>query len=765
MRFYNEKKLMIFCTSKVKKLIYFLVKRKKKLEQNSKGGSVKKANFQVGFLVLVLLGHSFAQVPRVIPYQGRLQDAFGAPINGTRNITFKLYTSEIDPAPIWTETHNNVQISNGLYNVMLGSITQFPPSVNFSRQYWLGVTIGSDPELTPRYKLGASPYALNFADTINADVNKKVIFSKAPYGFTVVDSFGTAISGLSLSNQSFDAGVYGFAGVGSNASGVKAISYGNGYALFAGYGSSSSPSAGLANSRYAGYFNGDVAITGKLFDSGNNAGSPGQVLSSTGSGISWVNPSGSSLWTDIGPYIRPNSNTNIRVYDADTTYDIEINSYSSSVKHNIFVYTADPYVAGSGFTPAAARTNIGAYDFNAAKYNFAIAGWSYLDYDTSAAVLGAKNDGSLFGALGMKIGETLYAGYFRGTTEINNPYSGAAGLVVRSKTGSTSGTWNTISSKGTGVVLQVTADSSVHNDGVLILGDKGTGSNRYFLRTDSWLGGWHWVNKILPSGEIEIQADSTAARGIYIHNSSAGVADTGIVVRNVSKAGIYIDSPGDCGLYIETSTGPGIILDRIDTDGIIISSPDESAIAISNPGRDGIVITNSDYSYGSYGLYSGSGSSSSDTVGYFYGHIRVRGNVYSGALMRVIPTGDEEGMLTSAITSSAHWVEHIGESRLSEGFCRVELPDYFTKATTVDEENSIQVFLTPYDDIGRYIVERGKNYFEVRQIEGNPDARFAYRVVAKARGNEKDISYAVNLKAEDEMNMIKLKENIKKLKD
>lgn len=207
---------------------------------------------------------AFAQVPRTISYQGRLSDASGEPLSGAINITFKLYTSETASSPIWTETHNNVQIQNGLYSVMLGSVTQLPPSVDFSRPYWLGVQVGSDPEMTPRYRLGASPYALNFADTIITGSNRKVIISRAAYGFHVIDTVGTAVVGFTHSTTSYHAGVYGFAGAGSNASGVRGISYGSGYGVYAAYGPTTTTSAGLASATHAGYFNGKVEITDTL---------------------------------------------------------------------------------------------------------------------------------------------------------------------------------------------------------------------------------------------------------------------------------------------------------------------------------------------------------------------------------------------------------------------------------------------------------------------------------------------------------------------
>jgi len=57
-----------------------------------------------------------------IPVQGRLTDG-GAPANGTFEFVF---TISIDSATNWTETHPVVQVTNGFYSVVLGSITPIP---------------------------------------------------------------------------------------------------------------------------------------------------------------------------------------------------------------------------------------------------------------------------------------------------------------------------------------------------------------------------------------------------------------------------------------------------------------------------------------------------------------------------------------------------------------------------------------------------------------------------------------------------------------
>ncbi len=120
--------------------------------------------YVVVFLLLTSL--LLADVPHLISYQGRLTNSSGVPLTGSHNITFTLYNAAVGGTALWTETHSGVVLnSDGLYNVMLGSVTPFPTTVDFSIRYWLAVSVDGGSEIC-RYELGASPYALNIADTI-----------------------------------------------------------------------------------------------------------------------------------------------------------------------------------------------------------------------------------------------------------------------------------------------------------------------------------------------------------------------------------------------------------------------------------------------------------------------------------------------------------------------------------------------------------------------------------------------------------------------
>lgn len=110
-------------------------------------------------------------VPWYMNYQGILKDSGGAPLDGTYDLTFTIYRWDQLTASyvsVWTETHNSVQVTNGLFNVSLG--TQGSPlrgdvfagmGVNgtWDGELALGVTVDGGTELSPRISLSTVPYA------------------------------------------------------------------------------------------------------------------------------------------------------------------------------------------------------------------------------------------------------------------------------------------------------------------------------------------------------------------------------------------------------------------------------------------------------------------------------------------------------------------------------------------------------------------------------------------------------------------------------
>lgn len=99
-----------------------------------------------------------------IAYQGRLADANGAPLTDTYNMIFRLYDAATGGTPLWEEQwtgSNGVRVSDGLFNVMLGSLTAMTQDIVAGHdQLFLGITIGTDDEMVPRVQLGSVPFAV-----------------------------------------------------------------------------------------------------------------------------------------------------------------------------------------------------------------------------------------------------------------------------------------------------------------------------------------------------------------------------------------------------------------------------------------------------------------------------------------------------------------------------------------------------------------------------------------------------------------------------
>ncbi|PDV97906.1 hypothetical protein [Candidatus Chloroploca asiatica] len=96
-----------------------------------------------------------------ISYQGHLTSPDGTAVSATLPMTFNLYTGPTGGTAVWTEQRsgsNAVPVSNGLFNVALGSVTPIPVSL-LNAPLWLGISVNSDAEMSPREQLASVPYA------------------------------------------------------------------------------------------------------------------------------------------------------------------------------------------------------------------------------------------------------------------------------------------------------------------------------------------------------------------------------------------------------------------------------------------------------------------------------------------------------------------------------------------------------------------------------------------------------------------------------
>lgn len=102
-----------------------------------------------------------------IHYQGTLKDSSGNNVaDGTYDMVFRLYDVSSGGTTLWTGTHtaangNAVTVTDGVFSVLLGSGTgNSLASFDFNQdEIWLGITVSTDSEMTPRVRVGATAQA------------------------------------------------------------------------------------------------------------------------------------------------------------------------------------------------------------------------------------------------------------------------------------------------------------------------------------------------------------------------------------------------------------------------------------------------------------------------------------------------------------------------------------------------------------------------------------------------------------------------------
>ena len=155
---------------------------------------------------------SEAAVPNGITQQGRVLDTDGNPVTTEVAMTFTIYDDPTAAAPanvLWTEVLN-IQLDDGYFSARIGedSDNKFPADLFDGSVRYLGITVGSDDELSPRARLASVPYAFVAGDAIGdihpLTVNvagKEVINKKGEWVGTPVDRAMSSVLSIATGTQ------------------------------------------------------------------------------------------------------------------------------------------------------------------------------------------------------------------------------------------------------------------------------------------------------------------------------------------------------------------------------------------------------------------------------------------------------------------------------------------------------------------------------------------------------------------------------------
>jgi hypothetical protein len=150
--------------------------------------------------------------PGAIPIQGRLTNASGNPLSGTYSIMFRLYETDLGGTAVCTDTRS-VSVVNGLFSdYMDGCYNDIT-----GQKLWLGVKVGSDPEMTPRQVVMPVPYAISLVPG--------AVISGAGVAILHVESTNSSGRGLRAYASATSGTNYGVVGASSSPNGYGGYFY------------------------------------------------------------------------------------------------------------------------------------------------------------------------------------------------------------------------------------------------------------------------------------------------------------------------------------------------------------------------------------------------------------------------------------------------------------------------------------------------------------------------------------------------------------
>ena len=119
------------------------------------------------FATLVAVGAD-AAMPVTSSVEGALLSSAGPAADGNYQVAFALYGAASGGSAVWNEGPVLLAVKNGVFSWQLGSKTPLSPAVLSMATPFVGVQVGTDPEL-PRQPLAAAPYAHRAAVAENVD--------------------------------------------------------------------------------------------------------------------------------------------------------------------------------------------------------------------------------------------------------------------------------------------------------------------------------------------------------------------------------------------------------------------------------------------------------------------------------------------------------------------------------------------------------------------------------------------------------------------
>jgi len=239
-----------------------------------------------GALIAGLTTCAFAEVPDSINYQGKLTKPDGPyPPDTTVSITFAIYDDPTNVTPLWEEIQPSVPAKYGIFSVLLGSVNPIHNTVFNGEVRYLGVTVGSDDEMSPRRPIVSVGYAFRSGTDGDWDFSGDDIYrvtGNVGIGTTAPDARldvmdSTGVAAVNAKSEGGSGSKYGgeFEAVGEGTNNIAVYARGGCY----GWECTPASNANIAvwgvdgskgnvpmmpSGNWAGYFSGKVRVTDTL---------------------------------------------------------------------------------------------------------------------------------------------------------------------------------------------------------------------------------------------------------------------------------------------------------------------------------------------------------------------------------------------------------------------------------------------------------------------------------------------------------------------
>lgn len=603
-------------------------------------------------------------IPGIINYQGLLKDASGTVVpDGDYNINFMLYDVANGGTALWAES-KLINVVDGIINTKLGSI--LPLTLPFDKAYWLGVTIGTGSELTPRVEFTSVPYShmsmsvpngtLTAVKIADGQVVKSINSLKDNINLVAGSNITITPGGNSITISS--SGGTGFAlpfnGV-VNIPDTMAITLNHIAATGTNYGLYSTINSQSGAGVY-GY---------SQNPSGSNFGVTGRTSSLTGAGIFGFGP-GTGI---IGIATDPSA----------LAYGIQGISYSTT---GIGVYgsaTATTNVNYGGYFTSASSLGNGVFGLSSATTGITYGGRFQSSSTSGRGVYGVSNatTGTTYGVYGLS---NSTGG--RGVYGINN-----------AATGSTYGVFGSVSSP----------------EGVGIYGTASTyGIEGRATSTSGLADGVRGISSSTSGTGVFGAVTTTTGTNYGGYFQSSSSSGTGVFGVNLSTTG-----SGTYGVRGKSNATGGVISAGVRGDGTYAG-----ALFVGSE-KYGVAGSALGSSY-SYGVYGSANPGTNNYAGYFEGNVNITGTLSKGGGSFKIdhPLDPQNKYLYHSFVESPD-MKNIYDGNIitdASGYATVQLPEWF-EALNKD----FRYQLTVIGDFAQAIISKEiqNNQFEIRTDKSN----------------------------------------------